>query len=206
MIRICIVDDHYIVREGIRMVLELEDDFDVVAEAENGQQALQLIDEQPVDIILLDLNMPEMDGIQFLTHYMKREKRAPVIVLTTYNDEQLLLKAVNLGVHSYLLKDAGREVIYDTIARVMRGETYFPHALQQMLTKARQREANAPTLTKKELELLRLLATGLKNKEIASELFVSERTVKAYLTTIYEKLDVKSRAQAIAVAIEQKYI
>lgn len=199
MIRICIVDDHYIVREGIRMVLELEDHFEVVAEAENGQQAKELLQTHDVDVILLDLNMPVMDGIQFLQQY---NEAAPVIVLTTYNDEQLLLKAVNLGVRSYLLKDAGREVIYETIARVVNGKTYFPTELQHALRTARER----PMLTNRELELLRLLATGLKNKEIADKLFVSERTVKAYLTTIYEKLDVKSRAQAIAVAIEQKYI
>lgn len=199
MIRICIVDDHYIVREGIRMVLELEEHFEVVAEAENGQQAIALLVTHDVDVILLDLNMPVMDGIQFLQQY---KGTTPVIVLTTYNDEQLLLKAVNLGVRSYLLKDAGRAIIYETIARVMNGETYFPSALQHALRTARER----PVFTNKELELLRLLASGLKNKEIASKLFVSERTVKAYLTTIYEKLDVKSRGQAIAIAIEQKYI
>lgn len=202
---ICIVDDHYIVREGIRMVLELEDDFCVVAEAENGQQALRAIAEHTIDLVLLDLNMPVMDGMEVL-RVMQREAMAiPVIVLTTYKDDRLLVEAASLGVRSYLLKDAGREVIFDTIQRVLQGQTYFPPDIEAALRAAKQKQALAPTLTEKEQEVLRLLVTGMKNRDIAKALFVSERTVKAHLTVIYEKLHVKSRAQAIAVAIEQKY-
>ncbi len=206
MIRVLIVDDHYIVREGIRMVLELEDLFEVVGEAENGIEALQLLETLQADVILLDLNMPQLDGVNFLRKMKHLQLSMPCIVLTTYKDEHLLVEAVNLGARSYLLKDAGRKVIYDTIQRVVAGETYFPHEIALLLQTAFEKQQGGIELTSKEVTILKALATGKKNNDIAKELFVSERTIKSYLTVIYEKLQVKTRAQAIAVAIEKKYI
>lgn len=206
MVRVVIVDDHYIVREGIRMVLELEEQFDVVGEAEHGIEALQLLESVEADVVLLDLNMPQLDGISFLRKLKQTGHTVPCIVLTTYKDEHLLVEAVKLGVHSYLLKDAGREVIYETIERVVNGETWFPSEIAELLLTSLHKQSNGISLTSKEVTILKALAAGKKNREIAEQLFVSERTVKSYLTVIYEKLQVKSRAQAIAVAIESKYL
>lgn len=206
MVKIIIVDDHLIVREGIRLILETQDGYEVIGEAENGQQALVLLETKVPDVILLDLNMPILDGLNFLKKFNSLGKGIPVIVLTTYNEQHLLLEAVELGVASYLLKDTGREKLFATIDAALRGETLLQPEMLQLLLRA-QAEKHTPKLfTAKELLVLKALARGLKNNEIAEEMNVAERTVKSYLTTIYSKLDVKSRAQAIAVAIDKKYI
>ena len=204
--KVLIIDDHTIVREGIRMVLELEEEYEVVGEAANGQQAIELVDKHNPDVILLDLNMPILDGISFLRALKNMNRSIPCIVLTTYKEQHLLLEAVNLGVKSYLLKDAGRKVIYETIERVVNGETWFPEDIQKLIQAATSKKANASTLTTKEITILKLVAQGYKNKELAEQLFVSEKTIKNYLTIIYEKLEVKSRTQAISAAIERKLI
>lgn len=201
-----IIDDHFIVREGIRMVLELDEQFEVVAEAENGLQALHMLETITPDVILLDLNMPQLDGISFLRKMKQLQRATPCIVLTTYKDENLLVEAVKLGVHSYLLKDAGRDVIFETIRQTMKGYKSFPAEIEQLLAEARLKQRSPMTLTSKEIMIVKALGEGKKNSEIAAMLFVSERTVKSYLTVIYEKLNVKTRAQAIAVAIEKKYV
>lgn len=201
-----IIDDHFIVREGIRMVLELDEQFEVVAEAENGLQALHMLETITPDVILLDLNMPQLDGISFLRKMKQLQRATPCIVLTTYKDENLLVEAVKLGVHSYLLKDAGRDVIFETIRQTMKGDKSFPAEIEQLLAEARLNQRSPMTLTSKEIMIVKALGEGKKNSEIAAMLFVSERTVKSYLTVIYEKLNVKTRAQAIAVAIEKKYV
>ncbi len=201
-----IIDDHFIVREGIRMVLELDEQFEVVAEAENGLQALHMLETITPDVILLDLNMPQLDGISFLRKMKQLQRATPCIVLTTYKDENLLVEAVKLGVHSYLLKDAGRDVIFETIRQTMKGDKSFPAEIEQLLAEARLKQRSPMTLTSKEIMIVKALGEGKKNSEIAAMLFVSERTVKSYLTVIYEKLNVKTRAQAIAVAIEKKYV
>lgn len=206
MVKILIVDDHLIVREGIRLILETQDGYEVTGEAENGQQALVLLETITPDVILLDLNMPILDGLNFLKKFNSLKKGIPVIILTTYNEQHLLLEAVELGVASYLLKDTGREKLFATIDAALRGETLLQPEMLQLLLKA-QAEKHTPKLfTEKELLVLQALARGLKNNEIAQEMSIAERTVKSYLTTIYSKLNVKSRAQAIAVAIERKYI
>lgn len=201
-----IIDDHFIVREGIRMVLELDEQFEVVAEAENGLQALHMLETITPDVILLDLNMPQLDGISFLRKMKQLQRATPCIVLTTYKDENLLVEAVKLGVHSYLLKDAGRDVIFETIRQTMKGDKSFPPEIEQLLAEARLKQRSPMTLTSKEIMIVKALGEGKKNSEIAAMLFVSERTVKSYLTVIYEKLNVKTRAQAIAVAIKKKYV
>lgn len=206
MIKIMIVDDHLIVREGIRLILETEDEYEVVGEAENGQQALEVLQTVTPDLILLDLNMPILDGLNFMKKLRNIGNETPIIILTTYKEKQLLAEAVSLGAASYLLKDTGREKLFSTIEAAMRGETLLQPEMLKLLMEA-QAEKHAPTLlTNKEVIVLQALARGLKNSEIASEMHVAERTVKSYLTTIYSKLEVKTRAQAIVVAMEQSYI
>ena len=206
MVKIVIVDDHLIVREGIRLILETQDGYEVIGEAENGQQALALLESVTPDVILLDLNMPILDGLNFLKKFNSLGKDIPVIVLTTYNENHLLLEAVELGVASYLLKDTGREKLFATIDAALRGETLLQPDMLQLLLKAQAEKHRPKLFTEKELFVLQALVRGLKNNEIAEELNIAERTVKSYLTTIYSKMDVKSRTQAIAVAIDKRYI
>ena len=206
MVNVFIIDDHQIVREGIRLILETQPTYVVIGEAEHGQQALELLATITPDVILLDLNMPILDGISFLKKWAARYKHIPVIVLTTYTESHLLIEAVEQGVSSYLLKDTGREKLFATIEAALRGETLLQPEMLQLLMKAQAETMKDSLFTKKEVFVLRALSRGLSNKEIALEMDVAERTVKSYLTTIYSKLGVKTRAQAIVEAYEKKYI
>ena len=206
MVNILIVDDHFIVREGIRLILETEETYFVIGEAENGQQALSLLETITPDLILLDLNMPILDGLNFLKKLKVTGSTIPVIILTTYNENHLLLEAIELGATSYLLKDTGREKLFSTIDAALRGETLLQPDMLQLLLQAQSKKNEQSIFTKKEIQVLKALGRGLKNSEIANEMGIGERTVKSYLTSIYSKLEVKTRTQAIIVAIEQKYI
>lgn len=206
MVNILIVDDHFIVREGIRLILETEEAYFVIGEAENGQQALSLLEIITPDLILLDLNMPILDGLNFLKKLKSTGSTIPVIILTTYNENYLLLEAIELGATSYLLKDTGREKLFATIDATLRGETLLQPDMLQLLLQAQSKKNEQSIFTTKEIHVLKALGRGLKNSEIANEMGIGERTVKSYLTSIYSKLEVKTRTQAIIVAIEQKYI
>ena len=206
MVNILIVDDHFIVREGIRLILETEEEYFVIGEAENGQQALSLLEIITPDLILLDLNMPILDGLNFLKKLKSTGSTIPVIILTTYNENHLLLEAMELGATSYLLKDTGREKLFATIDAALEGETLLQPDMLQLLLQAQSKKNEQSIFTKKEIQVLKALGRGLKNSEIANEMGIGERTVKSYLTSIYSKLEVKTRTQAIIVAIEQKYI
>lgn len=206
MVKILIVDDHLIVREGIRLILETQDEYEVIGEAENGQQALAFLTKETPDLILLDLNMPILDGLNFMKKLNSMGNTIPVIVLTTYNENDLLLEAIELGVASYLLKDTGREKLFATIDAAFRGEILLQPEMLRLLLKAQSEKHSQKLFTEKELYVLKALGRGLKNSEIALELDIAERTVKSYLTTIYSKLEVKTRAQATLVAIQRKYI
>ena len=206
MVNILIVDDHFIVREGIRLILETEETYFVIGEAENGQQALSLLETITPDLILLDLNMPILDGLNFLKKLKSIGSTIPVIILTTYNENYLLLEAIELGATSYLLKDTGREKLFSTIDAALKGETLLQPDMLQLLLQAQSKKNEQSFFTKKEIQVLKALRRGLKNSEIANEMGIGERTVKSYLTSIYSKLEVKTRTQAIIVAIEQKYI
>lgn len=206
MVNILIVDDHLIVREGIRLILETQDEYCVIGEAGNGQEALSLLEKITPDIILLDLNMPILDGLNFLKKLKNSGREIPVIILTTYNENHLLLEAIELGAMSYLLKDTGPEKLFATIQAALRGETLLQPDMLQLLLQAQSEKKEKTIFTEKEMHVLQALGRGLKNSEIADEMDIAERTVKSYLTSIYSKLDVKTRTQATVVAIEKKYI
>lgn len=206
MIRILLVDDHEIVREGLRLILETREDFKVIGEAENGQQALEIIETVTADIILLDINMPILDGLNFLKTFKSKRNDIPVIILTTYNEDHLLLEAIELGATSYILKDTGRERLFATIDAALKGETLLQPDMLQLLLKAQKERHTDALFSKKEMYVLKALGRGLKNSEIANEMNISERTVKSYLTTIYSKLEVSNRTQATIVAKDKKYI
>jgi len=179
----------------------------VVAEAGNGAEAVTLTDEHHPDVILMDLRMPEMDGLTAITELQKTHPQVAVVILTTYSEDELMVRGLRAGALGYLLKDTDRETLLNTIRAAARGELLLkPEIVAKLLAVAPKRAALAAsstggvTLTGRELEILHAVASGERNKEVAHRLGITERTVKAHLTSIYNKFGVDSRAAAIAVA------
>ena len=206
MIRVMITDDHLIVREGLRLILETADDLEVVGEAVDGAECLRLVPELKPDVILMDLQMPRMDGITAIEHLRKDHPQIAIVILTTYNEDDLMIRGLQSGARGYLLKDSSRENLLDAIHAAAKGETLLkPEILARVLApQAPPKPAfvskNESTLTERELEVLQSAARGERNKEIAFKLGITERTVKAHLQSIYQKFGVDSRAAAVAVA------
>lgn len=206
MIRVMITDDHLIVREGLRLILETADDIEVVGEAVDGAECLELVPSFTPDVILMDLQMPRMDGITAIEHLQKDSPDIAIVILTTYNEDDLMIRGLQAGARGYLLKDSSRESLLDTIHAAAKGETLLkPEILARVLAPQTQGKpaASAQTespLTERELEVLQLAAKGERNKEMAYKLGITERTVKAHLQSIYQKFGVDSRAAAVAVA------
>lgn len=208
MIRVLIVDDHLVVREGLQLILGLEGDIVVVGEAADGATAVRLAGELQPDVALMDLRMPGMDGLEAIGHIRAQWPEIAIIILTTYNEDELLRQGLQAGARSFLLKDTDRETLFRTIRAAARGETLLqPEILQRALQPPpAKREATAvadDTLTEREMMVLTAVTRGDRNKEIAQQLGVAERTVKAHLTNIYNKLGVESRAEATAVALQR---
>ena len=201
-IRVLIVDDHTTVLAGLTAIIGMQPDMVVVAEAANGIEALGLWQTHRPDITLLDLRMPKMDGVSTLNEIRQRDQSARVIVLTTYDADLDILRAVKAGAKGYLLKDARREELLDCIRKVNSGETRIPQALMQKLVTG----ISSEPMTDREAEVLQLLAVGRSNKEIGAKLSISEFTVKGHLRSIFSKLNVLSRTEAIAAAARRGLI
>lgn len=207
--KILIVDDHLVVREGLKMILETEEKYKVIGEAANGNEALAFMEKFMPDLVLMDLNMPQLNGLETIEAMIGRGIDIPVVILTTYNEDEWMMQGLALGAKGYLLKDTDREHLFRTIDAAQRGETLLqPDILTRVLAAQRERLKPTPTepiassLTEKERQVLQAAALGLRSKEIAVQLEISERTVKAYLTNVYNKLGVDSRSQAVAMAVE----
>ena len=205
-IRVLITDDHLIVREGLRLILETTDGIEIVGEASDGAECLRVVPELKPDVILMDLQMPRMDGITAITHLRRDHPDIAIVILTTFNEDDLMIRGLQAGARGYLLKDTSRENLLDTIQAAARGETLLkPEILARVLSARPQ--APSPTtdssLTERELEVLQAAARGERNKEIAYKLGITERTVKAHLASIYQKFSVDSRAAAVAVAAQK---
>ncbi|CQR53592.1 Transcriptional regulatory protein YdfI [Paenibacillus riograndensis SBR5] len=208
--KILIVDDHLVVREGLKLILETNEQFQVVGEAENGAEALPMIKELHPDVILMDLNMPVMGGLETMQELKKQGSSIPVIILTTYNEDDLMISGLAMGAKGYLLKDTSRENLFRNIESAVRGETLLSADIMERVITARAQQKDsispqneAARLTDKETIILQAVARGFKSKVIAIDMGISERTVKAHLTAIYNKLGVDSRSQAVAVALER---
>ena len=215
IIRVVVVDDHLVVREGLRTMLEIageEEGFVLVGEAAEGEAALRLIEEVQPDVVLMDLRMPGMDGLEAIERIHATLTQIAVVILTTYNEDELMLRGLRAGACGYLLKDINRETLFHAIRTAARGEFLLqPDIMARLLSltpspaepSAAMSTLGAPdtNLTEREREVLRYVARGERSKEIAARLGVSLRTVGAHLTSIYTKLGVDSRVSAVAVGI-----
>ena len=210
MTKILIADDHLIIRQGLRLILEIEEEFEIVAEASDGAEAVDLCAKHHPDVVLMDLRMPGMDGLTAIEKLRDTQPEIAVVILTTFNEDDLMLRGLQAGAHGYLLKDTDRAALFDTIRAAARGETLLkPEIMARVLSKARASQTSIPktdttiSLTERELEVLTAVARGDRSKEVAVQLGISERTVKAHLGNIYSKLGVDSRAAAINIAAQR---
>jgi two-component system, NarL family, response regulator YdfI len=209
MIKILIADDHLIIRQGLRLILETETDFELVGEASDGTEALSLCKKLKPDVVLMDLRMPNMDGLTAIEKLRAEQPDIAVVILTTFNEDELMFRGLQAGARGYLLKDTDRATLFDTIRAAARGETLLKPEIMTRVLSLKNPQAHESkssehfNLTERELEVLEAVARGERSKEIAIQLSISERTVKAHLASIYNKLGVDSRAAAIAVAAQR---
>ena len=207
-IRVALADDQALVRAGLRALLQ-QQGIVVALEAEDGADLLEKLQEHAVDVVLSDIRMPGTDGIEALLQLRERGDTTPVLLLTTFDDSDLLLRATDAGAQGFLLKDAAPEDLREAIMRVAAGETLLqPVSTDPVRARFRYRDENAPTETfnTREVAILRLLAGGYSNKEIARSLFLAEGTVKNYVSTILDKLGTRDRTRAVLKAITLRII
>lgn len=208
-IEIIIADDHMMIREGLKQLLELDGTMKVIAEANDGEECLNLLNKKiHPDILLLDINMPKKNGIEVLEYIKQNKIPVKVLILTVHNEVEYLLKAVDIGIDGYLLKDSSYDELKEAIDVVISGNTYIQPSLLPALNESMEDYAldkeKIECLTKRKLDVLRLISEGCSNKKISDELTISERTVKNHISHIFRKIDVEDRTQAAVFAIRNK--
>lgn len=207
VIKILITDDHDLIRQGLKRIIGFEEDFSIVGEAENGDKALRLLNTFKPDVILLDLNMPLMNGIETLKRIKKQWNFIKVIMLTIENDRKTIYEAIDIGADGYMLKDSAGTEIVSAIRMIYAGEKYIDKSLVSLLfsdikNKAVKNISILDNLSKREVEVLMNISRGLSNKEIGEQLYLSEKTVKNYATNLFRKINVNDRVQATILALE----
>jgi DNA-binding NarL/FixJ family response regulator len=209
-IKVMIVDDHSLIREGLKQLLEFDGSIEVVGEASNGIECLEKIDSVHPEVLLLDINMPEKNGIEVLKEMKEKESPIKVLILTVHNELEYLTQAVDIGVDGYILKDSESSELKKAIQSVLEGENYIQPslipALNNQLVNRDIEKDKISLLTNRELEVLIQVANGMFNKEIATNLNISERTVKNHISNIFKKIDVSDRTQAAVFAIKNNII
>ena len=209
-IRVLIADDHRLFRQGLRQICEIVGRFEVVGEADNGQEAVELTCQLQPDVVLMDINMPVLDGVQATSLITQDHPSARVVILTMYRQDNYVFEAIKAGARGYLLKDADEQDLIDAVRAVHRGEALIePSLATRLLAEFRRLShdqsevSGAEELTKGEMEVLRLVAQGSDNKTIADQLALSEKTVANRLSNIYQKLQVNNRTQATLLALRR---
>lgn len=209
-IRVMIADDHSLIREGLKQLLEFDGSIEVVGEASNGVECLDKLNECNPEVLLLDINMPEKNGIEVLKQMKTDQSQVKVLILTVHNEMDYLMKAVDIGVDGYILKDSESSELKKAIRAVRDGENYIqPSLIPAMNSQLLNRDTDKDklsSLTNRELEVLVQVANGMFNKEIATNLNISERTVKNHISNIFKKIDVSDRTQAAVFAIKNNII
>src|SRR5580698_2875369 len=201
-IGVLIADDHTTFLAGLTSIIDMEDDMMVVAQATNGRDAVDLWRKHRPTVALMDLRMPVLDGVAAIDEIRQEDESAQIVVLTTYDSDNDICRAIKAGTKGYLLKDARREELLDCIRKVSRGTTCIPNEMMEKLITGFQREP----LTEREIEVLQLVAAGKSNREIGQKLYISESTVKGHLHHLFSKLSVLSRTEAISVATRRGLI
>lgn len=208
-INVLIADDHSMVRQGLKQILELEQDMSVIAQAANGEEAVKMARQHKPDVILMDINMPGTNGLQAIKELKQEQNPAKVIVLTIHQDREYLFKTLQMGAEGYVLKDAESAVLIEAIRNVFRGQSYIQPNMTKELVKEFNRvtlhdkdKSDENNLTSREIEVLELIAEGMINKEIAKQLYISEKTVKNHVSNIFKKLNVSDRTQAAIYAFK----
>lgn len=209
-IKIMITDDHSMIREGLKNLLELDGDIEVIAEAVDGEDCLDKLLTVTPDVLLLDINMPRMNGLEVLKKLKERKSKVKVLVLTVHNETEYLMKAVEIGINGYVLKDSESAELKKAICAINDGENYIQPSLipslNSKMIEKNEDEIKIESLTKRELQVLKELAIGKFNRDIAKEMEISERTVKNHISSIFKKLDVTDRTQAAVFAIKNDLI
>ena len=209
-IKVMLADDHVLMREGIRQLLEFDGSIEVIGEASDGEECLQKLEKVKPDVLLLDINMPKLNGIEVLEEIKRKKINVKVLILTVHNEVDYLFRAVDIGVDGYILKDSESAELKKAIMTVMDGESYIqpkliPMLNKRLITRDSDKE-KLESLTGREKEVLIEVANGMFNKEIATSLHISERTVKNHISNIFKKLDVSDRTQAAVFAIKNDLV
>jgi len=210
-IRILIVDDHEVVRDGIVGNLVRQQDFAIVGQASNGLEAVQKAADLSPDIILMDLRMPELDGVEAMIRIKQDNPEVKFIVFTTYSDDDYLFAAIKAGAKGYLLKDAPREELFKAIRAVSRGESliqpvFTTKVLDKLASELSRKSTGADVLSDREIEVLDLMAKGVSNRDIADQLSITQSTVKTHVTSIFQKMNVTTRTEAVTTALKRGII
>ena len=206
--KILLCDDQAVIRDGLEMLLNLEKDFQVIASAQDGSEAIELAEKHKPELILMDLKMPIVNGIEATREIHKKSPNIKILVLTTYDDDEWVFDAIRAGASGYLLKDTSRQKIIEAIRGTMDGKSFLdPNVAGKVLNQVANNQTQPSSilkdkLTERELDVLRLLAKGMPNFEIAGQLYLSEGTVRNYVSAILEKLNVSDRTQAAVIAIQ----
>lgn len=208
--KVMLVDDHALIREGIKQLLEFDGSIDVIEQASDGAECLEKLQHVQPDILLLDINMPNVNGIEVLEEIKKKNIPVKVLMLTVHSEAEYLVQAVDIGANGYILKDSGSEELKKAIQSVMDGDSYIqPSLIPSLNSRLVNRDIDKEkiaALTKREMEILTQIAGGMFNKEIAMNLNISERTVKNHISNIFKKIDVSDRTKAAVFAIRNNIV
>lgn len=218
--KIVLIDDHVLFREGVKRILDFEDSFEVVAEGDDGEQALDLVSQYKPDVVLMDINMPNLNGVQATKKIFAKYPEVKVIILSIHDDENYVTHALKSGANGYLLKEMDSEALIEAIKIVSEGGSYLHPKVTHNLVKEFQRLSNVESgsiedieyrkplhlLTRRECEVLQLLADGKSNRGISEHLFISEKTVKNHVSNILQKMNVNDRTQAVVMAIRNGWV
>ncbi len=209
-IKVMLADDHALIREGIKQLLEFDGSIEVIEEASDGFECLDKLKNVRPDILLLDINMPNMNGVEVLEALKERNDPTKVLVLTVHSEVEYLVKAIDIGANGYILKDSGSAELKKAILDIMNNDSYIqPNLIPALNSRLINRDMDKEklnSLTKREIEILAQVASGMFNKEIANNLSISERTVKNHISNIFKKIDVSDRTQAAVFAIRNNIV
>lgn len=209
-IKVIVIDDHDLIREGLNRIISFEEDLEILGEGKNGEEALELVESKAPEVVVLDINMPKKNGLEVLKGIKQKDKNIKVVMLTVENDKKTILEAIDIGADGYILKESAGSEIVNAIRGVYSGEKYidkilistiFYNVKRDLKYYSKEKEI-IKLLTNRELSILYEISKGLKNKEIAEKLFLSEKTVKNYITGIFKKIKVEDRVQATIFAIK----